>query len=61
MSRGEWLDQRIATETLKKVRQGFLEISKKKKKRIIVIDGNRELKKVFEEIKNLTLQKIKES
>ncbi|HIP93456.1 MAG TPA: dTMP kinase [Desulfurobacteriaceae bacterium] len=51
--------ENMSIEFFKKVRHGFLEIAKKKSKRIIVIDGNRELKKVFENIKNLTLQKIK--
>jgi len=52
--------EKMSIEFFQKVRYGFLEIAKKKRKRIIIIDGNRELKEVFEDIKNMTLQKIKE-
>jgi dTMP kinase len=48
-----------ATSFHLQVRKGYLEVAKMFPKRIIVIDGNRTIEKIYSEIKQIILQKIK--
>jgi dTMP kinase len=53
--------ENLPIDFFQKVKKGFLEIAKKKKDRIVTINGNKDLNEVFETIKNITLQKLKEN
>ncbi len=50
--------ENLPIKFFQKVKEGFLEIAKRKK-RIVVINGNKDLKDVFKVIKDITLYKIK--